>query len=317
MKARVISLVVILLLMCVLVGGRQREVFVGSVTERVIYIPGLEDEYKFLLLSDNHIIVMDESDDEPIKDEALIRMKEFVNNDGITSADQFPYWIEYANKNSIDMVLMAGDMIDYASDTNIDYIYENLEKLETAEYIYTLGNHDWTTVTDYMTPYGKEVYLPKMKKLTGENTFVNTKEYDQFIILSIDNSANQVNPEAMEEIKRVFELGKPVIMVMHVPIGNEEILIEGKKIWSSGVVMGLGNWGGIYENETTSEFMSLLSEEDCPVIAILAGHVHVENESIYNGKIIEYTAPPGFSGKGTVITVKSLPKAGDQPLGEY
>ena len=139
MKARAISLLVILLLMCVLVGGRQREVFVASVTERVIYIPGLEDEYKFLLLSDNHIIVMDESDDEPVKDEALKRIKEFVNNDGITSADQFPYWIEYANKNSIDMVLMAGDMIDYASDTNIDYIYKNLKNWKQQTIYIPLG----------------------------------------------------------------------------------------------------------------------------------------------------------------------------------
>lgn len=314
MKARAISFAVILLLMCVLVGGKEKEVFVCDVTEKVIYIPGVEDEYRFLLLSDNHIIVMNESDAKPVKAQALKRIKEFVNNDGMTSADQFPYWMEYANNNSIDMVLMAGDMIDYASASNIDFVYENLEKLKSSDYIYTLGNHDWTTVTDYMTPNGKEIYLPMLKKLTGDNPFVNTREYDKFIILSIDNSTNQVNPEAMKEIKRVFGLGKPVILVMHVPIGNEEILVEGKKMWSSGVVMGLGNWGGIYEDKTTSEFMSLLSQENCPVIAIFAGHVHVQNESIYNGKILEYTSPPGFLGKGTVITIKSQPEAGDIPF---
>ena len=99
-----------------------------SNTETVI-IPGVEKEYTFLFLTDMHMAIKTKQDLGASLGDADERMKAFVNEEGILSSTQFTEWITYANRLKPEGVLMCGDMIDYYSQENVEFLADNLQKL--------------------------------------------------------------------------------------------------------------------------------------------------------------------------------------------
>ena len=115
-----------------------------SNTETVI-IPGVEKEYTFLFLTDMHMAIKTKQDLGASLGDADERMKAFVNEEGILSSTQFTEWIAYANRLKPEGVLMCGDMIDYYSQENVEFLADNLQKLKVP-YLYVLGNHEMYTL---------------------------------------------------------------------------------------------------------------------------------------------------------------------------
>ena len=107
-----------------------------SNTETVI-IPGVGKEYTFLFLTDMHMAIKTKQDLGASLGDADERMKAFVNEEGILSSTQFTEWIAYANRLKPEGVLMCGDMIDYYSQENVEFLADNLQKLKVP-YLYVL-----------------------------------------------------------------------------------------------------------------------------------------------------------------------------------
>lgn len=273
-----------------------------NVAEEVIEIPGLTKEYTFLYVTDTHIVVPDELDSDKVEEYADVRFDEFQNEEDVSSAEQFEEWMVYANENQVDALLLGGDIIDYPSVANIEHLEENLEEL-TVPYLYALGNHDWTFPWEYMTQYGEETYLPMLEPYMQSDSSIHELEFDEIIIVAVDNSANQIAPEAMEEYKLILQKEKPVIVMLHVPLLTQSVLTKAKEVWSSGVVLGGGNYGGIYPDETSTEFIDLTTEEDSPVVAVLAGHVHFYDKDMVNERIVQIVGDAGYKGEAVRITV--------------
>ena len=211
-----------------------------GIAEEKIYIPDISGEYTFLYVTDTHMIVPDVEDSEEVTEHFASRFEEFKNAEGVPSAEQFGAWIAYANAQEADAFLLGGDAIDYPSESNLKHLKENLDKLKMP-YLYTVGNHDWTYPWDYMTEQGKANYLPLLAPYMQENTAIHALELEELILVSVDNSTNQIAPEAMEEYKRILQKGKPVIVMLHVPLLTQSVLTKAKEVWSSPVVLGGGN----------------------------------------------------------------------------
>lgn len=276
-----------------------------QIIEEEIIIEGLGGEYEFLYLTDTHMIVQDEEDSQQIKDNAKVRYEEFHNGEGVPSAEQFDEWMSLANEEELDGVLLGGDIIDYPSEANIQHLRENLDTLQMP-YVYTLGNHDWTYPWEYMTMTGLETYLPMLDEFVEGNSAVHSRDYGEFVVVAVDNSSNQINDAALEECERIFAEGKPVILMLHVPIATQSVLGRAKEVWSGGVVLGAGNYGGIYPNETSQKFMDMITAEDSPVAAVLAGHVHFYDKDYIDGpkRVLQIVGDGGFKGSAVWITVR-------------
>lgn len=276
-----------------------------QIIEEEIVIEGLNGEYEFLYLTDTHMIVQDEADSQQVKENAQARYEEFRNREGVPSAEQFGNWMAYANEEALDGVLLGGDIIDYPSEANIQHLKQNLDTLQMP-YVYTLGNHDWTYPWEYMTLTGLETYLPMLDEFMEGNSAVHSRDYGEFVVVAVDNSGNQINDAAMAECERILEEGKPVILMLHVPIVTQSVLGRAKEVWSGGVVLGAGNYGGIYPNETSQKFMDMITAEDSPVAAVLAGHVHFYDKDYIDGpkKVLQIVGDGGFKGSAVRITVK-------------
>ncbi len=295
----------ILLAGCLLCGCGKKEWELQIIEEEIV-IDGLEGEYELLFLTDTHMIVEDEADSKQVKEYAQPRYAEFQNSAGVAAAEQFETWIEYANTEALDGVLFGGDIIDYPSEANLVHLEENLETLQMP-YLYTMGNHDWTYPWEYMTETSRETYLPMLKeRLRGESS-VEALDFEEFVVIAVDNSTNQISEESLAECEKILAEGKPAIIVMHVPLITQSVLTKAKEAWGeSRVVLGAGNYGGIYPDETSQQFMSLITAKDSPVVAVLAGHVHFYDKDYIDGekRVLQIVGDGGFKGSAVHITVR-------------
>lgn len=279
--------------------------FEPNIIETELVIEGLTGEYDLLLVADSHAIVASKEDSLQEAENKAERLPMFQNEKGVTSAEQLTGLLEYANAEAVDAVLLAGDIIDEPSAANIAYLNERLAALKMP-CLYTLGNHDWTFPWEYMTDTGKETYLPLLAPYMEENPVIHKLDMGEFVIVAVDNSANQVNAEALQEYAEILREGKPVLVLVHVPFLTQSVLGKAKESWSTPVVIGGGNWGGIYPDENSDSFVAMTLASDSPVEAVLAGHVHFYDEDVMEGEknVTQIVADAGFHGSAVKIHIR-------------
>jgi len=275
--------------------------FVPKIEDCEINIPGMKDEFRFLYLADNHIIVTGNSDTQRILDNESPRIADFTDHDsGFKSAEEFSKWVDYANALKVNGVLIGGDLVDCPSQENISFIRDNLGRLHMP-YLYALGNHDWTFPWEYFTTTAQTQYKPLFNEFMNQNTEAGMMEYDDFVIVSVDDSENQINPGAFNTLTTAFEKKKPIIILMHVPLETPSVSDKSKTAWGSDISIGLN---GIKPNEDTTKFINMIYGTDSPVVAVLAGHVHFADTSQLGDKNIQYIVGPGYEGNGIMLTIK-------------
>lgn len=266
-----------------------------KVIEEEIILPGVKSEYDLLFLTDTHAVIRDEFDSEQVAANGEARAPEFVNAAGVSSDKQLSDWMDYAAAQDFDAVLLGGDIIDYPSEASIDYLDEQLQKLPVP-YLYTMGNHDWTFPWEYMTEVGEQQYRPLLEPYMGDNTYIGTWETEDLLVITVDNSSGQVSPEAVEAYRELLQTEKPVIVMLHVPLMTQSVLSRAREEWDSPVVLGAGNYGGIYPNEDSEAFVNLTTAADSPVELVLAGHVHFYDKDYIEGEkqVLQIVGDAGF-----------------------
>lgn len=277
-----------------------------EISEETIIVSGLQEEYSFLFLTDQHIVVPSDSYFDGEFGDTDFSYEQSSNANEVASYKQFPAWIDYANSKQgeeLDAVLLGGDIISFPSEKNIDFLAEQLARLNVP-YLYTLGNHDWVSEEHYMDEYAYENYLPKLKPLMQNDPDFQTLEFNEIIVVSVNNSTDQVAPEAIERYVELLQTDKKVVVMLHVPLLTQSVLTKAKEAWSGGVILGGGNHGGIYENDTSKEFIDLTIRENSPVVAILAGHVHFADRDMINENIVQITGEAGYLGSAMIIHMK-------------
>ena len=263
------------------------------IAQKTLVIPGIEKNYDLLFLSDTHMIVLDGTEDTQVTENALPRTGLFKDADGKDSYENFPKWMEYANETETDMLLLGGDIIDFPSEANLNFLAQNLDALKIP-YCYTLGNHDWTYPWEYMTETGRQQYRPLFAPFMKENPAASITEYEELVILCVDNSSNQVEAEALPVMEEALAMGKPVIVLLHVPFSTETLLEQASTVWSSPVSVGMADRGGIFPDANTIAFQDKILGEDSSVVCVLAGHVHFPDEAMLTDSVVQFVAGPGY-----------------------
>jgi len=273
-----------------------------NITEKTLVLPEITGDYSFLFLSDTHMITLDGTEDEQVTENALPRTGLFKDAQGTESCKNFPVWMEYANETDMDMVLLGGDIIDFPSEANLRLLTENLESLQMP-YAYTLGNHDWTYPWEYMTAAGREQYRPLFAPFTEENPAAHMIEYEELVILCVDNSSNQVEAEALPVTEEALSIGKPVIVMLHVPFSTKTLIEKAAAVWSSPVSIGMADKGGIFPDANTLAFQEKILAADSPVVCVLAGHVHFSDDAMLTDSIVQLAAGAGYLNEGIVLKI--------------
>lgn len=267
-----------------------------SFDERKVHIPELTSDYEIWFMADSHVIVENGNEDEQTKAYASERKPGFEHESGYSSDVIFSQFIDMANEEMPDLILFGGDIIDFPSEANVEFIKSELQRL-TVPYIMTYGNHDWTFPWEYMTEEGKAKYRPMLEEVMTNHY----AEFTDLTVVAVDNSSNQVEADAMESVTNVTENGKPTILLIHVPLSTEELIAKAKENWANPVTLGMQVHGGIAPNEASTELWNMTHDDESMIKAVLAGHVHFTHEEALSDATVEIVTDAGFKGKATKI----------------
>ena len=272
--------------------------------EKEIEIPGLQKEYTIAVVNDQHIIVEDGDYAKEKEEEVDSRYGLFCNEEGVHSSDAWQGIVEDVNNLQPDGVVLDGDMIDFFSQANLDCLMGGLKEIE-APAMYLRADHDLASwYSDNLT--SKEIN--KKEKAAWEMDSVMVQDYDEFLVVGINNNTNQISKKGLKKIKEVWQQGKPVILVMHVPLQSQlsdDLDKASKEVWQDRALIW-GNKDCYYEpNERTQEFLDMVFAEDSPVVAVIGAHLHFAHEDQLNDKIVQYVFDASYKGTVGVIKVKA------------
>lgn len=274
------------------------------VTEETVIIEGLTRKYTLLFLTDVHLVVKDGTLSEQELQYADQRYSMFRDGDGTVSVDQFPKWITYANQMDLDGVLLGGDIIDAPTEASVDWLQEQLAGLKMP-YLYVPGNHDWTFPWEYMTETGRQTYLPMLEGFTQGTTEINTLDFGEFVVVGVNDSTNQVSAAALPEYERLYEEGRPMLVLAHVPFLTQSALARSVEVWNSVLVLGGDGDGYLQPNEYSADFLKMLTAADSPVELVLAGHVHFYDKDVIEGEknVLQLIGGAGYEGNAILLHI--------------
>lgn len=272
------------------------------IEHKICNIQGITDTYRILFVNDLHII---EPNDEVAADkmeEVKSRQLSFSNTEGVLSSE---YWLQLAPelaKEEADAIVFNGDILDYLSEANYELFLSGLNQIETP-YMFLKADHDVGTW------YGNysESKLENITKEISNIEPVEVIENDEIIIVGINLSTSQLTQEGLEALKDVFAIGKPIILVTHVPINSnvDTTLYESSlEVWGQRALI----WGNgcYYEpNAITSEYINMVYGPDSPVVAVIGAHLHFSNDIMLNDNIPQHVFDATYKGTiGELIITK-------------
>lgn len=288
-------------------GGADNDEVGLKLNIRDIDVSAKTSEYTIFFIADSHISMCDESDAD-LMEKANARSASFTV-EGAAPQDTFDRLIKEASKSDADLVILGGDIIDSAMQASVEHVKQQLESMNKP-YIYLMGNHDFEYGSEYFSPVAYEEYLPRLDELHGDKTY-QIREEDNLIVFAVDDSNSQIPAQALEAFKEVVNKGKPVVLALHVPLEPQEsdgsFIQQCKEVWGpsadgkSRVTMGKE---GIYPNEITSEFLSMVYAPDSPVELVLAGHVHFFSRDVLTEGTTQIVTGAAYEGEAVKVTLK-------------
>ena len=266
-----------------------------------VHILGLEHSYRFIFVSDLHVIVENEEISPEHLENVQARRESFRTADGTYSAQLWEEMPEIFNAMDADAILLGGDMIDYASTANIGAMKEGIEKLG-APVLYVRAVHVYN-------PYNCDGLDKKdMKKLHQSidgYEGISLIEYDDLCIVGINDSTKQITKKQLKRFKEIVALGKPIILLTHVPLESKvdtSLSEESKKVWQDRAL--LWGEGAYYEpNKNTQAFLDMVYADDSPVKAVVCGHLHFSWEGKLTENCFQHVFQEMYSGRYGMITV--------------
>ena len=279
-------------------------VLVNPSTATVV-IPGLTKEYTFLHATDIHASAFSATDIAAWTATRLnyntSRRNSFVSG-GLFAEERFPLLFDYATEIGADGMFLTGDLIDFPSEKNIALLYNNVNRFG-GKPIFCLGNHDWNYSDDYMTGNAATVNRPLFNDLTSGDPYISYTEYDEFLVVAIDNSSDVVTQETVDKFLALYEKDKPIILLLHVPFHVDTLEPTVKSVWGRNITMGPGAMGSDWSS-VVQLYNAVCVAEDTPVVAVFTGHVHLNHEDVFPNGVPQYVTSTGYTGDCRVVTVK-------------
>ena len=276
------------------------------ISKEVIDVEGMEEPFEIFFLADSHISLCDNRDMDLVS--KAFQRSVLYKTDGIEACDRFDALIDAANASDAKIVLMGGDIIDSAMYASIDRVRSTLSKLDKP-YLYSMGNHDFEYGSEYFTEKAYNTYLPRLNEFR-DGTEYQIRKFDKVTIFTVDDRNNQVAPEVLKAFKKVMSEGKPIVLVIHVPIepvtGSTQLLKRCEEVYGlpgDKIRLFIGE-NGCRPDSVTGEFIDLVLSDESPVVLVLAGHIHFYHREMLNDRTLQIVTGPAFAGQALDITLK-------------
>lgn len=277
------------------------------------------------------------------------------NGTSISPVSAFRDLLDLAKETRSDVVLLTGDVVNFPQRRSIEWVARTLNsslQLDTCgeavdcsasspsriPFIYTTGNHDWFyegsagTQWELRREWRQRELRPlynHAQSLThgpsasdnGDAFDVSVVEVDGVLLLSIDNSLQQITPAQLSFFRSQMLRWKPTVLLLHVPLSVHPRLRPFKGF----ALCGDPSWGASTDrswrderrqpwpksnSRATSVFLEAVLAAAAPLgplIAVVAGHVHAHDVTPFAAGVpvadgmsswgaVQYIGHPAFKG---------------------
>ena len=268
---------------------------------QTLLIPGLEKTYRFMQISDCHIYVNSDENDETdyIFTEERIRDHAWQATDK-TPAEMLCEALDDADREKVDAVIVAGDAVDYHSPANISFLRKEFSA-RTSEILYVYGNHEGSKHKKKVEP--RDLYPDYDGLMPGSPDFW-VRDYGELLIVGMDDSDHKLTEAQVTKLREQCARNIPILLVVHTPIAAEDVRPSVIKAWGSGADWFMLGYAPERTEGYTKEFYELVMSPDTPIKAVLAGHDHFSYSGPLPGGRMQYISAPSFTGYARMLTVR-------------
>ena len=200
---------------------------------------------------------------------------EMFNDISLSAEEYFANSIKTVQ--NADALILSGDICDFVSGANMRFLEKQLKKVK-AKILSVCGNHE-------SPQHIKDGYI-----FSSTKNPINVIEFDDLVLVGIDNSAKKVTPTQIAQFKKVLELNKSVILVMHTPIKTDD---------TAEIFAKVGDYYALNHkdhDQPTKEFIELLQQNDTQIELVLAGHLHFQTVGHITRNLCQLTASQNITG---------------------
>ncbi len=282
-----------------------------------ITIPvGASKPFSALHLSDSHFTRTDERDNERKKKLSAKRLKIFPK-----AEQYFEGALQYAKEKNM-LVLHTGDLIDFVSDANLEYVKA---RLEGVDFFMAAGNHEYSQYVGeakedeaYKAQSFDQVQAAYPNDLRFASRVINGVNF-----VAIDDVYYNFTKEHKELMKKEIKKGLPIVMICHVPLytpayytvnmhhnNNRCAYLTGAPLectetyesdpkrpaeeqWRNRTVQQ-------HSDKETLDFIKWLKKQTL-VKAILCGHTHKFYQGTFSPTAMQHVAGCNYDGNATEI----------------
>lgn len=240
---------------------------------------GAEQPFKILHMSDTHLCLADERNDE-----RKIRLAERRLR-GFPDAERILDEASRISRENDAVIIHTGDIIDFVSELNLD----KTARFTAENDVFTAaGNHEFSLYVGEAKEDAayREQSLPRVQQAFTNDIRFSSRVINGVNFVAVDNSYYLFEEWQLRKLKEEVGRGYPVILCVHTPLYEEKLydfLMDGKAADEPAYLMSvpedkMKNYSPErYEQQkedaiTHEAYEYIVNEKN--IKAILAGHVH-------------------------------------------
>ena len=279
---------------------------------------GAEKEFSVLHISDSHLALADERNDERKVKLSAKRTKIFGNSYAVIEAQR-----NFAKENDLTIV-HTGDLIDFVSEANIECAARIFSE---GEWIVCAGNHEYSLYVGEAredAAYRAQSYDKLQRVYPNDLTFYS-RIVNGVNFVTLDNGYYKFSKEQFAKMKAEVKRGFPIVMVCHNPLYTPELCdyslkkSKGKAAYLVGVPRKITDTyahkpqpkGEEWRNrtvqqrtdKTTMRFVKWLKKQE-ELKAILCGHCHYNYKTQFSPTAVQYITGAGYKGYAQIVKIK-------------
>lgn len=268
-------------------------------------LPGLSRPYRLLFVCDLHLIAENDPQvNEKDRAESEQRRTQMFGN---SYGDSAAYWAKLApvlDSYGADLIVFAGDMLDYASEATVALLADGLAQIETP-YLYLRADHDTEPFYTDETLDRADTYA--LQDAVADNSTLLFHDLGEIRVVGWNYSTEQMPAmlaEALGALATDSGADTPVIFVTHVPLAplSDTSLSEAsRRVFNDRSLL----WGTdcyYVPDPVTAQGLQTVYDGTLPVRHVFAGHLHFRHDGMLTESCEQHVLLPAFGDAVSVVT---------------